>query len=222
MRPHIGSVPRTLGRLLPLAAAATLLLALAPADGHAGAVIVVQSVSAKAGSSNITLDVTISNTGPSPIMIGGFAFGVSAGSGVTFTAVDTSTALPYIFAGHSLFGPDISIQPPNLPGTTLQAGDNYASPGMGISLGVGANNALGLGDVHLNVSSTSATGPIAITLASFPETNLSNQNGIDITAGTTFTSGTVTVVPQPTSAVPAAIAMAMGFVYWLRRRGRPT
>ena len=218
------SVPtlRTRNFLLSFAAAA-LLTTLAPAGARAGLIMAVQSVSASAGSTNDVLNLTLTNTGPSAVTIGGFSFQIGAGSGVTFTSVDTTTTPAYIFAGHSTFGPDISNSPPNLPGLNLAAGDTYATFGSGFSLGVGAGNAVGLGRVHFNVS-TGASGSIPITLAGFPSSNLSNANGVDITqsSGTTFTSGTVTVlgiaVPEPSSLALGAFAVAMGSGYWLRNR----
>ncbi len=185
-----------LARTLLILSAAFLLSAIAPTSARAGFTFTVQSVSATAGSLNNTLNVTLTNTGSSAVTVGGFAFEIVAGSGVTFTSVDISTTLPYIFAGQSGFGPDISNQPPNLPGNTLAALDFFSTFGSGISLGAGST--VGLGDVHFNVAST-ATSPISITFAAPPVTNLSDAAGhnISLATGTTFTGGTVTMQYDP-------------------------
>jgi hypothetical protein len=157
------------------------------------------------------------------VTVGGFAFQISVGlsSALTFTAVDTSTTPSYIFAGHSTFGPDISNQPPNLPGKTLAAEDNYNVALSGISLAAGST--VGLGDVHFNLS-TAASGSILITLAAFPLTNFADASGHDITTsvGTVLSNGTVTVgsttVPEPSSLAMTGTFLAIGLGYWRRRR----
>ena len=181
--------------------------------------ITVQSVTAAAGSTNDTLNVTLTNTGTSAVTVGGFAFEITAGDGVTFTSVDTSTTPAYIFAGHSAFGPDISNQPPNLPGTIAGGRGQLRHRPAGHQPGV-AGATVGLGDVHFNVSS-SATGPISISLAGFPMTNISDAAGHDITpsVGTTFSAGrsrSPRPVPEPSSLAMTAIALALGLAH--RRR----
>jgi hypothetical protein len=220
MRPQIGT---TIRLILAPAFATILAAAIAPSPARAGFVVTVQPATATAGSTNDTLQVTLTNTGNSAVTVGGFAFEIVAGSGVTFTSVDTSTTPAYIFAGHSAFGPDISNPPPTLPGNMLAAEDNYFNSGggtQGISLGAGMT--VGLGDVHFNVSPT-ATGPITITLDGFPTTNFEDASGNDITqsVGTTVNNGTVTVtpaaVPEPSSLAMTALALAIGLGLGHRR-----
>src|ERR1017187_3817383 len=75
-----------------------------------GAIIVsVQPVTAAAGGSG-AFDVSLTNTGPSTIIVGAFTFGISINNqAISFTDANISTLLDgYIFAGHSLFGPDLT------------------------------------------------------------------------------------------------------------------
>src|SRR5450631_1810049 len=83
------------------------LLSLA-APARADIILSVQSVAGAPGSSG-NFDVLLTNTGPSIQNIAGFAFELStADTNITFTDVTTSTTTAsYIFAGDSLFGPDI-------------------------------------------------------------------------------------------------------------------
>ncbi len=171
---------------------------------HASLIIAVQSVTGAAGTTGDKLQVTLSNTGASQI-IGGFSFGLSVGTtNLTFTAVDDSTTDAYIFGTDSLFGPDISVQPPNLPGQTLEAED-IDSAG---SVTVAAGATVGLGDVIFSLSSLAPPGPIAVSQILALD-SLSDQNG-DSLAFTT-SNGTVTipgtVVPEPAPGPLMGIAL---------------
>ena len=56
-------------------------------------VMSVQNTSYTAGTSNDTLEVTLTNNGTSPITIGGFSFGISVGTtNLSFTSGNISTA----------------------------------------------------------------------------------------------------------------------------------
>jgi hypothetical protein len=109
-----------LGRLAMLALG---LAALAAAPGRAPAALImtVQSVTVLPGTTGNALDVTLTNTGPSSVQIGGFAFELTTSAGITFTGATTATATaPYIFGGSSAFGPNLAtLPPPN--GPLLQA-----------------------------------------------------------------------------------------------------
>jgi hypothetical protein len=203
------------GAVLGLAAAA--ILALAP-DASAALVVNIQSVSASAGSTGNALDVTLQNTGTSAVSnIGAYAFEITvpSNSAITFTAVNTSTTtFNYIFAGTSFFQNvvpgGISVQPPNLPGQTLEAQDITTSTS-GITLN--ANSSLGLGHILFNVAPGAASGAVTVTPApNAIATNLSNVSDAPLTLNT-LNSGTITIqggaaVPEPSSLLLALLAAA--------------
>ncbi len=185
-------------------ALAGLLLSSARPAG-AGIIVSVQSVSAGTGSTGDSLEVDVTNTG-SPANIAGFSFEISvaAGSGVSFTGADTSTSInTYIFAGNSLFGPQIATA----TGTTLDASDIAVSGST--MLGTGAS--LGLGRVMFDVASSASLGPVTVSLTAFPATGLvaPDQSTIPID---TLSSGTITItlgaiVPEPSSLVSATLGL---------------
>jgi hypothetical protein len=191
-----------------LLAAAGLILA---APGHAASLIMnVQSVTAAADTTGDVFNVTLTNTGAS-VDISGFSFGLQVGTAnLSFTAVNTSTTLaPYIFAGNSAFGPDISVQPPNLPGQNLEAQDIANAPGSFTVVGTGAT--VGLGHVVFNLSPSTPAGPILVSFIPADD-SLSDQNGNSIT-GFSVVNGTVTVtgtapIPEPATTAIVGIFLA--------------
>ncbi len=196
------------------AALVASLLCCVPA--HATLSFNVQSVVASAGDVGDVLDVTLTNTG-APLTIGGFSFGLSvADSHIVFTdaTIGTTTAT-YIFNGHSLFGPGIIISGAGTQ--SLTAGDNYDTSNAGATVGTGAT--VGLGHVFFNVLAGVPVGPIAVTLASFPTSSLSDNNGNDVTIGV-FNNGFITIpsgaVPEPSSLVLLAVGLAA--LAWARKR----
>jgi hypothetical protein len=106
--------------------------------------------------------------------------------------VDDSTVDTYIFAGDSLFGPDISVQPPNLPGQTLEAEDSYDIPLSGATVAGGAT--VGLGDVTFNINPGTPFGLIPVSLIPLDD-SLSDASGNPIAVS--GTDGAVNVVPEP-------------------------
>ena len=148
-------------------------------------------------------DVTLQNTGGSAVGIGGFSFAItSTNAGITFTAVSTSTLLAYIFAGHSDFGPDISIG----TGTTLSASDSPDTLPTPINVAAGAT--VGLGHVTFSIASSVPLGSFAIQILAFPSTSLSDALGNNIVINT-LTNGNITVTPEPGTMLlfPAALGM---------------
>jgi hypothetical protein len=195
------ALPSTTLRLPALAA--VLLLAGFAVPARADIILTVQSVTVSAGSSNDALDVTLTNTGPNSVTIGGFAFGLSTTVPITFTAANISTSTaPYIFTGHSLFGPVISTTP---AGQTLEASDNFDVVNAGTTVSAGAT--VGLGHVLFNVGST--PGIFVVTLAAFPSTSLSSPSGGNVPF-TREVNGTITVgvVPEPSSVTLMGVGLA--------------
>ncbi len=165
-------------------------------------------------SNNIGLDVSLINTGPADVSnIGSFSFEiVASSSNISFTKAtfDTKNS-PYIFSGSSLFGPTITENPSDLPGTTLSAGDITLNPS-GVT--VAANSTVGLGRAFFDVSPLAPYGPITVSFittgTSLSDTTFPTPNPITIDK---FQSGTITVVPEPAtlsmilSSVPVALWM---------------
>jgi hypothetical protein len=114
------------------------------------------------GSSTNSLDVTLTNTGTSPTAIAGFSFEITAASNnVTFKDVTVNTvSVANIFAGNSLFGPEIKLNVSN-NGQTISGADNFATPYGGTTLA--AHQTLGLGNVLFALSPSTPLAPINIT-----------------------------------------------------------
>jgi hypothetical protein len=202
-----------------LALAAVGLIGIA-ALGKASVILNVQSVSDAAGSTGDTLEVTLTNTGTA-ITVGGFSFGLSVGtSNLSFTAVTTgTTTATYIFNGQSLFGPDISVQPPNLPGQSLKAED-LAEVSATV---VGSGATVGLGHITFNLAAATPAGGIPLNFIALDD-SLADQLGSPIAFSTG--TGTVTVtgsasIPEPATFVLVGAALAGLIVRWhgFRRRG---
>jgi hypothetical protein len=197
--------------------AAAFLFLFAATAARADMIVSVQSVSAFSGSSGNTLDVTLTNSGPGDVTIGGFSFIITAGdAGIDFTMATTGTTLaPYIFAGHSLFGPEIDTS----HGQTLAASDAYDVAQMGATVGAGAT--VGLGHVFFDVASSEPAGPVSVTFDT-EGTSLSDPNGGNIPIDR-FNDGTITVingqgppVPEPSTFVLGAIGAVL--LAWKRRQ----
>jgi hypothetical protein len=222
MHPKAPAGPRPL-RLAALVATAALLPALAPATGRASIIISVQSVSAAAGSTGNALEVTLQNTGPSDVTVGGFSFEIMAATAdINFTSATTgTTTATYIFDGNSSFGPNIETS----TGQTLDASDSFATIGMGATIGAG--DTVGLGHVLFDVAGTAAPGPITVTLSGPPATSLATpapSSDIpidDLIGGTITVTGSVAAVPEPSTLAGAAtgVILALGCA-WRRRRAR--
>ena len=192
-----------------LAAAVIGLMATLPI--HASLIVTVGSVAATAGSSS-AFDVTLTNTGPLAVSIGGFSFGITAANAnVSFTSATTATVTPYIFGADSLFGPNLA----GPSGQSLIASDLDAVGN--VSVGSGAT--FGLGHVIFTVAGGAAPGPVTIALQSSPAfTSLSDAAGSPI-AINTLTGGSVTVtssVPEPSTWL--SLAVGLFAVITLRRR----
>lgn len=165
-----------------------LLLGVGPARG--GFVVSVQSVEVFPSTTGNALEVTLTNDGPTAVAIGSFSFEIASDPAViTFTSATTSTTAPYIFAGHSLFGPVINTS----AGATLLASDLDDRPA-GATVAAGAT--VGLGRVLFNVGFRAGTFPV--TLSGFPNTSLSDPTGANLVI-TQMKNGTIGAVPEPSS-----------------------
>jgi hypothetical protein len=208
LRPILNSWRRRLP-ILPLAALAVVLAA---GPARAGLVVSAESVPASAG----VFDVILTNTGGSAVGISGFSFEVNVDSAqVTFTDATTATTDPYIFAGTSLFGPDITRNITN-GGETLDALDIS----FGGNQSVGAGQSVGLGHVFFSVSGT-LPGPATVSFTAYPATGLADSGGNNVPIDT-LTSGTISpagTVPEPSTLVLATTALALfGATQIVRRR----
>jgi hypothetical protein len=215
MKRHRVLVPSRIVHLLPLLCAVSAAL-LCTRSAQAGFIINVESVSANAGSSGNTLEVTLTNTG-SAQTIAGFSFGISTGtSNIDFTQATISTTPDtYIFAGDTLSTGRIDTS----NGQALLASD-FSASGNGTSVGMGAT--FGLGEVSFNVAPGTSPGPITVTLNSL-QTSLSDPSGTGIPA--TLNGGTITVnssgpspVPEPSTLLMAVLCCPAGL--WMAWRQR--
>lgn len=203
----MNSKPGTPNRYRPIVLAIGFMAG--AALGRADVIINVQPVSDAAGSTGDTLDITLTNTGPTPVIIAGFSFGLDVGtSNLSFTGVTTgTTTAPYIFGADSLFGPEISVQPPNLPGQTLEAED--LSAGLGGTVGLGAT--VGLGEVTFNLSAGTPSGGIQLSFIPADD-SLSDEAGAAVAFsavnGSVTVTGGTTATPEPATFFPVGVALA--------------
>ena len=213
LRPAQNSSRKRRPWLLPFAAFIVLSAAI---PARAGMIVTAQSVSSSDGA----LDVFLTNTGPSAVNIAAFSFEVNVSSSqVTFTdATFNTTANPYIFAGNSLFGPEILTSISN-GGQTLDAADATFNA-LDVSVGSGEN--VGLGHVLFTTSGT-LTSDATVSFTGFPSTALADAAGTNVPIDT-ITNGTIspvaTVVPEPSTLILATIGLATWGATWFVRRSR--
>lgn len=167
---------------------------------HAGVIFAVDFVAAPIGSTGNALEITMQNTGPSPLTVGAFAFQIfTSSTDITFTSTTIdSTPATYIFSGDSLFGPTISLLS---PGQSMD-GSDVAFSG---SANVGAGAIVGLGHVLFDVAASGTFGPVAVTLVK-GSSNLSDENE-NLIPVDTLIDGQISMVPEPASAVLLACAV---------------
>ena len=195
-------------------------LLLGPAGARASLIVSVQSVTAAPGSSANGLEVLLSNTGPSDITIAAFSFGVTtANPNISFTDANTSTvSAPYLFLGHSLFGPDLTGA---TSGQSLSTSDVFDNPLAGATLLSGTTAALG--HILFDVSPGAGGGTFLVPLAAFPATSLADPAGSNINFQASFGQITITgaaATPEPSTLVMLLSASMFLSRAALRRRGR--
>ena len=134
---------------------------------RAGLVFGIADMTAVPGSSSNSFDVTLTNTGTTGVEVSGFSFAITTTSGdVNFSDVNVDTqSAPFIFAGNSLVGPDITS---SASGNTVSAADEYAIPNGSVTLAGGQT--LDLGHVLFALAATAPPTPIPITFS--PSTNV--------------------------------------------------
>lgn len=197
--------------LVPLAAFIALFAA---TPTRAGIVVTAQSVGATDGA----FDVFLTNTGPLAVNVAAFSFEVNVSSSlIDFTDANISTTTsPYIFAGNSLFGPDILTSITN-GGQTLDAGDATFDAS---NVSVAASASVGLGHVLFTTSGT-LIGDATVSFTGLP-TSLSDAAGADVPI-TTFVDGTISgvaVIPEPSTLTLASTGFAIWGATWFVRRSR--
>ncbi len=198
--PHIRSQFRRLLMLVP----AVALLISTPVG--ASLIITVGNVFSNSPSSNNTVDIELTNTGPASLSLGAFSFEiVVTDPHITFTSASTATVAPYVFAGNSLFGPIIST---SAPGQILDGSDLWSGGG-GATIAAGAT--VGLGHVFFDISAGDSSGSITVMLSPFSATSLSDPLGGNISVDT-LTNGSITIagapVPEPSAPTLALVGLA--------------
>jgi hypothetical protein len=187
---------------------------------QAGTLLSIQPGAVPAGtpSTGNVFDVLLTNTGPSSITVGGFAFGVSVTNpDITLTGADFATLIdPYLFVGQSL-DVDLSTSLNSSSGATLDGGD--ASDGTGATLAAGQT--LALGEVFFSIAANAIPGLNTVSFTGGTSgNNLSNVAGGPITIDN-LTNGSVNItVPEPPSLLLGLIALSGIAILRFRRQER--
>lgn len=178
-------------------------------------IVMVQSVTVNAGSTDNPLDVVLRNTGPSDVIVEGFSFGIStANPGIHFTSATTATGLaPYIFGADSYYGPEIDTS--NAASLTASDQDSTFA---GVT--VTAGSTVGLGHVLFDVDASVPPGVTPVPLDSFA-TSLSDPAGGNIPIDS-LVDGAITVAPAA-GAVPepsTLLLASLGVLLLMGKRGQ--
>lgn len=169
---------------------------LGSATARADVILSGESAIAAPGSSGNSLDIELTNRGPSAIVVAGFTFGISTTNlDISFTDANISTTDPYIFEGNSLFGPDLTGP---TSGQSLLVSDVFIVPLAGITLDPGTT--VGLGHILFGVAGSAKAGTFPVSFAPFPSSGLSDPDANDISIDS-FSDGQITItaaaVPEP-------------------------
>jgi hypothetical protein len=214
-------------RLVPLLLAGALGSSMALADVDFS--IQADTLNPAQGDVGDAFDVLLTNTGPNPIDIGAFSFGVfTTDTGITFTEADLNTEVsPYIFAGDSFYqilvGTTVISIPapvllPALPAQYLIAGDTTADATDVVVL---SGETVDLGTVLFDVSPTATPGDFTVLFTDSPTSQYNNLASyttgggvnVDNTSGAEFTI--TQSVPEPSPAVLLGTGLAC--LWGLRR-----
>jgi hypothetical protein len=212
-------------RTTKLLLAAALLSAAGLAPARAAIILSLTSVNANINSTGNAFELTLTNSGPSAVSIGGFNFGVSV-SNTHLTLQDakvTTAAAPYIFLGGDSFVIDFLLSDSVMQSTTGQSifgNDFRLTPFAGTSVGSGAT--VGLARILFDVDGTALAGPVNATISLLAaETSLADENGANI-AINAYNNSIITlqdsgqVIPEPS----AYLTLGAGLLtlLWARRR----
>jgi len=185
--------------------AAAILAAVTVAPMQGAAILSLSSATVTPGSIGNTIELTLTNTGPSSISIGAFNFAVATPvlGGITFSdATVNTTSASYIFSGSgdsfvidSLGGFSVLLSG---AGTNSVTGNDFRlTPGAATLVGSGVT--VGLAQLLFDVDVATPYGlqiaAIGITLA---ESNLADGNGNTINIDS-FVNGDISVIPEPSS-----------------------
>jgi len=203
-----------------LALAAVVTAGSAPA--RANIILSLTPVSVNAGEVGAHFDVNVQNTG-SIQNLASFSLALSVSdTRITFTGGNTSTLLPYLFAGDSFDGingfPFVTIPPPN--GLLVQASD-LSDSGAGVAMGT---TTLGLGRIFFDVAPNAAPGSISVTLvpgclSADSCTSMADAN-LDAVPFS-LSDGRITIngaagVPEPSTLIVSLFGVSL--LAWRRRR----
>ncbi|MBL8824584.1 MAG: PEP-CTERM sorting domain-containing protein [Planctomycetia bacterium] len=184
------------------------------AAAQAALQIIVGSATASSPSTGNTFEVSITNVGNAPSApLAGFSFGISVpgGSGITFTNATILTALnPYLFLGQSSTPPFSNTAFPN---QSFIATDLYATAG-GVPVLPGQTFGLGLISFDVAVGSSDTT----VTLAGFPATGLSDENGSTVDYDGFNGLITIAAVPEPATWGMIGLSTMAAAGLWYRQR----
>lgn len=187
--------PRIGPRIPILFIALACLLTPLPSRASVLAVSVLSPGSVVAGAKGASLDVLLSNVSGPAVSAGAFFFELlSSSPDITFTGASTATGSPYIFAGSSIFGPNI---------LTTNTGQDLSASDLGSGTLASAAT-VGLGHILFNVSPTAPTEVVNLTLGVYPATSLSDPMGANLAIGTLTgarlqINGAPSTVPEPST-----------------------
>ncbi len=184
----------------------------------AGLTISASSVTVAPGSTGDSLEVDLTNSGSTAVVVGGFDFEIFiANTAVSFSDVNTATSMTYVFSGNSLFGPDLTG--PN-SGQTISASDVAFTPFSGTTLASGAT--VGLGRVTFNVAAGAAAGTFEVNFVTYPSTSVSDALGGNVNLGT-YSDGNITIfsgAPEPSSLSLWLCLAVVALLYRLQAKRR--
>lgn len=213
-------------RTMKLLLTAALLSAASLAPAQAAIILGLTSVNANINSTGNVFELTLTNSGPSAVTVGGFNFGVSV-SNTHLTLQDakvTTVSAPYIFLGGDSFVIDVLGSDSLLLSTTGQSifgNDFRVTPFSGTSVVSGAT--FGLAKILFDVDSTALPGPVNATISLLAaETSLSDENGASI-AIDTYINSIITLQgngPEPIPEPSTYLTLGAGLLtlLWTRRR----